>query len=89
MTKKPRVKKSKLKNGAGNVLASITRITSVLKLPDPTTPTCSCGAQGTYTGTQPMGGHIVRIAFRCQCGNVWGFNIQKTELGKYRPEDPS
>lgn len=46
--------------------------------------TCSCGRRGRYTGCQPQGGNVMRVAFDCVCGEVWGFNVMKTEIERYR-----
>lgn len=50
------------------------------------TPVCFCGRRGIYTGCSPAGSSSgpLRIAFKCECGKVWGFLAPRGDLGKYR-----
>ena len=43
-----------------------------------------CGKRGIYFGCQQVGGDFMLVAFRCGCGEAWGFNAHKSEVEKYR-----
>jgi hypothetical protein len=45
---------------------------------------CTCGKIGRYMGTQPVGGMMARVAFDCVCGAIWGLDVRKEEVEKYR-----
>ena len=50
------------------------------------TPVCFCGRRGIYTGCSPAGVNTgpLRIAFKCDCGKVWGFLAPRADLERYR-----
>lgn len=49
---------------------------------------CQKNGKGVYNGMQPMGGHLMRVAFTCEHGAVWGIDVTKEEAQKLRPADP-
>lgn len=45
---------------------------------------CKCGRAGNYYACSEQNKETMLVAFKCDCGEVWGFNVKKSELERYR-----